>query len=77
LFGPNYRRFEEACQFVRRGGGFPVKDFGDLLGALRQLEDPEEYQRASAAVKRFLSENEGATEQIWRSLCAHLEQRPR
>ena len=77
LFGPNYRRFKEACQFVRRGGGFPVKDFGDLLGALRQLEDPEEYQRASAAVKRFLSENEGATEQIWRSLCAHLEQRPR
>ncbi len=75
LFGPKYERFEEARQFVRRGGAFPVRTSEELLERIRQLQQPDAYARASAAVRQFIAENQGATERILQWIEATLAER--
>lgn len=70
LFGPKYEKFEEARQFVARGGAFPVRTAAELADALRKLQDPECYAKASRAVKAFLEENRGATDTVLKHLMA-------
>jgi len=69
IFGPNYEKFEEARQFVARGGAFPVHNASELAEVLKKLEDPEVYRLASAAVAGYLEESRGAT----RAVLAFLE----
>lgn len=64
IFGPNYRKFEEARQFVARGGAFVVQNATELSAVLKQLEDEQFYQKASQAVLSYLKENSGATEKV-------------
>ena len=64
LFGPNFEKFEEARQFVARGGAFPVRNAAELAARMVQFGDPEFYRKASAAVLTYLEENRGATERI-------------
>lgn len=64
IFGPKYEKFEEARQFVARGGGFAVHDAEGLADVLRRLRDPGFHAQASAAVRGYLQESRGATEQV-------------
>lgn len=64
IFGPRYEKFEEARQFVARGGAFPVKNSAELEAVLLKLRDKSFYQKASNAVLTYLEENSGATEAI-------------
>jgi 3-deoxy-D-manno-octulosonic-acid transferase len=64
IFGPKYEKFEEARQFVARGGAFPVRNTAELSEVLTNLNDPEFYQKASAAVTGYLEESRGATGRI-------------
>ncbi len=64
IFGPKYEKFEEARQFVARGGAFPVQNAEELAAVLEKLQDPEFYEKASRAVRGYLEENKGATERI-------------
>jgi len=72
LFGPNYEGFEEARQFVRRGGAFPVRHSTELIAQLQRLQQTEYYQQASVAVRQFLTESQGATAQILHFMEHHL-----
>lgn len=67
IFGPRYTRFEEARQFVARGGAFVVQNADELTTVLQQLQDNSFYQKASQAVLEYLEESRGATDQalIW------------
>jgi 3-deoxy-D-manno-octulosonic-acid transferase len=64
IFGPKYEKFEEARQFVARGGAFPVRNPAELEAVLKKLQDPDFYEKASQAVRGYLEENKGATERI-------------
>ncbi len=75
LFGPKYERFEEARQFVQRGGAFPVRHQEELLQVLRRLQQPDAYLKASTAVRQFLSENQGATAHILQFMAERLDHR--
>ncbi len=68
IFGPKYEKFEEARQFVARGGAFSVKNAEELAAVLKKLQDSAFYEKASQAVRGYLEENRGATEVI----CAFL-----
>ncbi|MFN0173986.1 MAG: 3-deoxy-D-manno-octulosonic acid transferase [Saprospiraceae bacterium] len=61
LFGPKYEKFEEAQQFVARGGAFPVRNAEEMAEILAKLQDPVFYKNASHAVRSYLEENRGAT----------------
>jgi 3-deoxy-D-manno-octulosonic-acid transferase len=64
LFGPNYKKFEEARQLVARGGAFPVKTASDILRIFRELQEPSRYRQASREAQQYLENNRGATQQI-------------
>jgi len=64
IFGPKYEKFEEARQFVARGGAFVVHTPEDLAEVLSRLSDPGFHAKAAAAVRGYLEESRGATEQV-------------
>lgn len=64
IFGPKYQKFEEARQFVARGGAFVVHDAAQLHAVLAQLQQPEFYRKASEAVQNYLEESRGATSRV-------------
>lgn len=68
IFGPKYEKFEEARQFVARGGAFCIRNSEELAGILQKLQDPAFYIQASQAVRSYLEENRGATDRVIRYL---------
>ena len=64
IFGPKYEKFEEARQFVARGGAFSVNNAAELALILAKLRDPVFYQNASKAVSGYLEESRGATTKV-------------
>lgn len=72
LFGPRYEKFEEARQLVARGGAFALRDARELGVLLKKLRAPEAHAKASAAVRDYLEESRGATEQVIRYFAAHF-----
>jgi len=64
IFGPRYAKFEEARQFVARGGAFPVQNTVELAAVLRKLQDADFYEKSSRAVLSYLEENRGATDAV-------------
>ncbi len=61
IFGPKYRKFEEAVWLVENGGGFMVKDELDLQNVLDQLANPNLLANASDISKKYVLQNSGAT----------------
>ena len=64
IFGPKYEKFEEARQFVARGGAFVVQNPEELALVLMRLQEPVFYQKASDAVRSYLEESRGATAKV-------------
>ncbi len=65
LFGPNYRRFQEANDLLALGGGFSIKndeEFQDLTDRLRN--NPDFYKQAVRESKAYVRENSGATGKV-------------
>jgi len=64
IFGPAYRKFEEARQLLELGGAFSVKSSAELADILRKLQEPDFYKQSSEAALGWLEQNKGATEKI-------------
>lgn len=65
VFGPNYHKFQEACDIIARGGGWSYQRHEALQAALETLlRDDVAYARAVEACHRYMEENLGATEKI-------------
>ncbi|MBK9016077.1 MAG: 3-deoxy-D-manno-octulosonic acid transferase [Saprospiraceae bacterium] len=68
VFGPKYRKFEEAVWLVEHGGGFVVRDENELQEVLAQLTNPEKQSMASKAAKSYVQMKSGATQTAMRSV---------
>lgn len=66
VFGPNYRKFREACELVAAGGGFSVNDYEGLAGCLDMLLD--NGAAAGKTAGEYVSRNTGATDTILKEL---------
>jgi 3-deoxy-D-manno-octulosonic-acid transferase len=64
IFGPKYKKFEEACFLVKNGGAFSVKESRELIEVFKHLEDKSHYQQASAKAKAYVDHNQGASKQV-------------
>lgn len=65
LFGPNYLRFQEAVELVRRELAFSVKTTAEASRKLDELfGHPETLQQIATGCRQFMDENVGATQQI-------------
>ncbi len=68
VFGPKYRKFEEAVWLVEHGGGFVVRDENELREVLALLINPEKQSMASKAAKSYVQMKSGATQTAMRSV---------
>jgi len=65
LFGPNYKRFQEAVDLIAIGGAFSVNDYDSIHDKLRMLIENETIRLAAGAISRnYVEERSGATQKI-------------
>lgn len=65
LFGPNYQRFQEAVELVKRELAFPVHNDRELTDQLDRLLGNEKLlEQIARQCGLFMSENVGATQQV-------------
>jgi len=64
IFGPKYKKFEEATTLVENGGSFTISNSHDFTNIMNQLDDANFYNKASEKAQDYIEENRGATEKI-------------
>lgn len=65
IWGPNYRKFNEAHQLVERGAGFVVSNQAELSNTIdKLLTDDSKRLSAGVAAKEYVKSMCGATERI-------------
>jgi len=65
IFGEKYQKFEEAIRLVETGGGFTISNYSDFKNVMENLEEEIFYNNASTKAKKYILENQGATEKIY------------
>ena len=70
-FGPNYRKFKEACDLVTLGGAVSVTDYEALRCWFEPLRDDEAFlQKTSRVSKDYTTRHQGATDLILKTIFA-------
>ena len=65
IFGPNYKKFQEAVDLINRGGAFSIQNYGELENILLKMFENSEQRLASGSVSRkYVNKNRGSTEQV-------------
>ncbi|MCD6566000.1 MAG: 3-deoxy-D-manno-octulosonic acid transferase [Bacteroidales bacterium] len=65
IFGPNYKKFREACELRKQGGAMPVNDFSDLEKIFNELiYNDEVRQKAGNISKKYIKDNLGSAQLI-------------
>ena len=74
LFGPNYKKFNEAFEVIDLNVGFEVADSNKLTKQLEVfLDDTELLSLSSRLAKNYVLKNSGATQNILQGLRKYLE----
>jgi len=75
IFGPNYRKFNEAVELVDKGGAFTIDNQQDFLNKAKLLLTHEPtHSKAAFTCKSYIASKIGATEIIIKSTRAILKQ---
>jgi len=65
LFGPNYQKFQEAQDLLKKGGAYSAKDKTELLEQIQQLlNDDEKNEHVAKLAQDYVKGNAGATTKI-------------
>lgn len=73
LFGPNYKKFNEAFEVIDLNAGFVVNDTNELTKQLSSLiEDEKVLSESSRLAKNYVLKNSGATHKIVEDLKSYL-----
>ena len=69
IFGPNYKKFKEACDLADEKGAFPIHDFKSLKQIFDNLLfDDIQLKQSSQVSKNYVNTNIGATDQIFETI---------
>lgn len=68
LFGPNFHRFMEANELIRRGAAFPIQNTEDVTKELQRLTDDIYRTKTGELSGEYIRSNLGSTEIILRSI---------
>ena len=64
-FGPNYRKFREACDMIERGAASSITTASELMAWFAPIkEEGEALQKASSSARDYTKEHCGATDTI-------------
>ena len=61
IFGPNYRKFQEATDLIEKGASFSIKDSEELKQRMSHLQEPEIRGALGKIAKEYILANAGAT----------------
>jgi 3-deoxy-D-manno-octulosonic-acid transferase len=61
IFGPNYKKFQEAIDLVEAGASFSIKDLQELTERFHYLENNEVRNKLSVIAKDYVAGKAGAT----------------
>ena len=65
IFGPNYKKFLEAKELLKSGGGFSISNEAELNKVLKDfVTSPEDLEIAGEAAANFIYKSAGATQKI-------------
>ncbi len=64
IFGPKFKKFNEASTLVGKGGSFTIANSTEFLNIMNQLEKEDFYTKASQEAQNYILQNRGATEKI-------------
>lgn len=65
IFGPNYHKFIEAEDLIKKGGGFSIATLEELESIVAKLLSEEDFRKKSgAAGANYITSGKGATEKI-------------
>lgn len=65
IFGPKYKKFNEAVELIKSGGGFSINNYYKLENIFdKLLIDTAYYQQCATVSKEFVKNNLGATNKI-------------
>ncbi|NLC49327.1 MAG: 3-deoxy-D-manno-octulosonic acid transferase [Bacteroidales bacterium] len=65
IFGPNYKKFLEARELIRNGGGFTINNETDLNKILKNfVMSPEDLEIAGEKAAEYIYNSAGATQKI-------------
>ena len=69
LFGPNYKRFKEACDLIDAGGGFEIKAFDDFNSIVTEMwEDEGLLEKRGSFAGKYVESMCGATAVIMKDI---------
>ncbi len=66
VFGPNYQKFREARELIKEGAGFSISNYEELKERFDYLL--ENYEKTGNIAGKYVRENTGATEEIFKYL---------
>jgi 3-deoxy-D-manno-octulosonic-acid transferase len=64
VFGPKYKKFEEARYLVDQKGGFCISDKEDLKKTMDHLLEEANLAKAAKTAKNYILQNQGASQEI-------------
>ncbi len=66
LFGPNHKKFKEASELLRLGGGYTFSNASEFNAEMNTLlNDPKSRAAAGTAAGRYISDSIGASDRIY------------
>jgi 3-deoxy-D-manno-octulosonic-acid transferase len=70
VFGPEYKKFQEANDLINMGGAFSISDVSSLKTILDRLMTNDSVMQTSKGIcKQYVAENIGATQKILSETC--------
>jgi 3-deoxy-D-manno-octulosonic-acid transferase len=70
IFGPNYRKFQEAHDLLRIGAAKSIEDEQSLITAFQLFKN---NQKAAALAKEYVAQQKGATTSIYEKVKGYLD----
>ncbi len=65
FYGPKTKKFPEAAELQKAGGGFEIQNASDLISMTQKMDaDETAYNQAASASKQFIESGRGATQKI-------------
>ncbi|HNQ59999.1 MAG TPA: glycosyltransferase N-terminal domain-containing protein [Bacteroidales bacterium] len=68
FFGPHYRKFQEACDLIERGGAFPINSSDDLLRIILNADFEKNRNKVAKICKEYVLQNTGATKIVMQGI---------
>jgi len=64
VFGPNFKKFDEAVLMMKLGIGFSVSDYSEFETKILQLIETDLKEALAPIIQNFIAQNKGATDLI-------------